>query len=576
MQDDTLSTEPQHLDNKSHSASIHLDSINLKAINLKTIGQLSTVPLTAAALSACDETVVEAYQKVYAKFLQQAGLSSTTLEINEVIALGYEGWINVQLNKKHQESTWDWMVTNGYDNGTYMFNNKPLFHCIWRQLFEAKDVLRKRMALALSEIFVINIERIGLIYRPFAGGDYWDMLNNMAFGNYRDLLKTVTLTPLMGLYLNTRGNSKANPRYNSSPDENYARELMQLFSIGLYELNLDGTIKTDSNNKPLETYNQDDVLNLARVFTGWEFNNPEPDEKIPPPYIRKPMIMLAKRHSELEANFLGGHIPANTDGETALEMALDIIFQHPNVAPFISKQLIQRFVTSNPSSAYIERVARVFNNNGNGVKGDLGAVIKTILLDKEARLNFNNTDNSRGKVKEPMLRLVQWGRTFKAKSYSGKFEIGSLANSDEHLGQTPFTAPSVFNFFRPGYVPPNTPFAEEGLVAPELQLVNIITAASYINYMSKVVQYGAGAWAGPIRKFDVNSDYKQQLALVNDVPALIKQLNLELTASQIDEATIARIISAVESINSGNDWEQRRIYAAISLIMALPEYLVLK
>ena len=292
---------------------------------------------------------------------------------------------------------------------------------IWNQLLAGPDQMRKRMALALSETFVVSLSSFQTLYPSYLIAAYWDVLTAHAFGNFRQLLEVLTLNAGMGSFLNTRGNLRENSR-GRQPDENFAREVMQLFTIGLYELNPDGTYKLDANSKPVETYSQDDVTNLARVFTGydWDYlsNGGTSTQvswerfSVPSTHLAtNPMRFSSNSHSRVEVNFLGTKITITTPGADALHIALDRLFYHDNTGPFFARQMIQRLVTSNPTPAYVQRVATVFGNNGSGVRGDLKAVWTAILSDEEARAMPTAADTLFGKMREPIVRFVHWART---------------------------------------------------------------------------------------------------------------------------------------------------------------------
>jgi uncharacterized protein (DUF1800 family) len=381
-----------------------------------------------------------------ARFLQQASLSATDSEIAAVRGYGYDGWLERQLALPRSLSHWNWMAERGYHadaNNANNFNGAD--NTLWRKLISAPDTLRQRLVLALSEIFVVSMSGLPVPWRGFCIANYVDVLDQHAFGTYRQLLEAVTLSTGMGNYLNLRGNQKEDTKTGRVPDENYAREVLQLFSIGLYQLNLDGSPVTDGSGKPLESYTQDSITGLARVFTGWDYDG---YNRADPGFQKRPLVFNAARHSALAKSFLGVTIAAGTPGTDAMRTALDTIANHPNVGPFFCRQLIQRLVCSNPSPAYIARVATVFNNNGSGVRGDLPAVLKAILLDDEARRDPTTQPASWGKLREPVLRLVQWARTFGASSPSDLWNIGDTSDPSRRLGQSPLRAPSVFKIGR--------------------------------------------------------------------------------------------------------------------------------
>jgi uncharacterized protein (DUF1800 family) len=279
-------------------------------------------------------------------------------------------------------------------------------------------------------------------------------------------------------------------------------------------------------------------------------------------------VQDATQHEPGEKKFLGTTIPAGTDGVASLKLALDAIFAHANVAPFVSKQLIQHLVTSNPSPAYVQRVATVFENNGSGVRGDLKAVVRTILLDTDARNDAAAAaSTSFGKLREPVMRFTNWARAFGATSPSDVWAIGDTHYTST-LGQGVGRSPSVFNWFRPGYKPPNTAIATQGMVAPELQIANEVTVINYINYMMTMMKSGAG---------DFKANYTEYLAKASDSQALIDLINLRLAANQVSAATVAQIKTAVDSAPSDTPAAlQDRVNIATILIMASPEYLILK
>jgi len=529
-----------------------------------------------------------------ARFLLQAGLAATDTEVASVRNLGYAGWVQAEVAKSSGTSGWDWLNAKGYgdvnSSNNYYDNSYPGDYMIWSQLMTAQDPMRKRAALALSELFVVSLSSLDLSWRSHAIAQYWDLLCTHALGNFRDLLEAITLNPAMGYYLNTKGNLKENASTGRQPDENYAREVMQLFTVGLYLLNADGTLKLDGAGKAQETYGASDVSNLARVFTGYDVDMSQNVNTViaqtgggtrtvpSTSYVRLPMKFTAANHSTLAATFLGVTIPANTDGATALKTALDTLFNHPNTAPFIAKQLIQRLVTSNPSAAYVGRVAAVFADNGKGVRGDLAYVFAAIVLDDEARNASGLTAPEFGKLREPMLRLVQWVRTFGVTSASGAWKIGDLSAAGSALGQSPLRSPSVFNFFRPGYVPPSTvaPPAtglSAGKVAPEFQIVNETSVGGYLNYMMSVIDTG-------ISSGDIKAGYVTELNLVLDPTALVQRLNTLLAAGQLSAATVTTIVNALQAVSvtasSSATVKRNRVCAAVLMVMASVEYLVHK
>ena len=501
-----------------------------------------------------------------ARFLTQATLAPTDTEIARVRALGYEAWLDEEFAKPPSAGNWDWLVSKGIhldpDAASIAIGVDSQ---VWQRLLTATDSLRQRVALALSEIFVVGFDGITGPYKQFKLAGFWDLLAANAFGSYRTLLEQVTLNPAMGNYLNTAGNQKEDAASGRQPDENYAREVMQLFTIGLYELNTDGSLRLGATGQPIETYTQDTVTNLARVFTGWK-NDAARGGDTGPEFLRRPMVLNSRQHSTLAATFLGVTVPASTDGTAALATAMNTLANHANVGPFIGRQLIQRLVTSNPSAAYVGRVAAAFDNNGQGVRGDLKAVLRAVLLDTEARSDAKLTDPAFGKLREPMLRFIQWARVFNATSVSGNWEAGNTSDPAKSLGQSPQRSASVFNYFRPGYVPPNTPIAGGGLVAPEFQITNESSVAGYLNSMQTLIESGHK---------DIRPDFSAELALAADAAALVDRLNRLLCAGQLSEATRSLITTAVAGMaGSSSSDKTKRVQAAVMLVMASPDYLV--
>ena len=532
-----------------------------------------TPPVTPAATDA------EA-----ARFLLQAQFSVTDTDLAAVKASGYAAWLTTQYNAAPGQTGVAWLDSQGHNSitseGRYFWPQFGDF-MIWNQLLTGPDQMRKRVALALSEFFVVSLSPIDGFYPPYVIGAYWDLLCANAFGNFRTLLERLTLNAGMGFFLNTKGNLKedANGR---QPDENYAREVMQLFTIGLYELNADGSLRLDANNKPIETYGQSDITNLAHVFTGYDWDYlgnggsfttvswvtyPIPSTH----FASNPMWFNAANHSNLAVTFLGTTIPANTAGTEALRIALDRLFNHANTGPFFARQMIQRMVTSNPSPAYVGRVAAAFANNGAGVRGDLKAVWTAILNDVEARTAPAASDTLSGKLREPIVRFVQWARTVGITSTNGKYELYDLSAADQALGQSPLRSPSVFNFFRPGYVPPNTQIAIADKQAPEFQLLNETTTAGYTNFMQYISR---GQYS------DLKGSYTYLLTIAHDTPTLMTWLNLRFSANQLSANTLSIVQTVITAFNvtaaTPDSSKLDMLATACFLILASPEYLVQK
>ena len=507
-------------------------------------------------------TPVPLSQAQASRFLSQAAIGYGKADITALAGSSISAWLNAQFATPRRQKFWDFLIAGGYDAAANVNTNNGFDPMIWSQLINSSDILRQRVGLSLLNMWVTSIDGFGAQWEPFIMAAYLDVLWDNAFGNYRDIMEGVSTSVAMGYYLTFLGNQKANPNTGSIPDENYARELMQLFTIGLNQLNMDGTPVISGGN-PVPTYSQDDVSQHARVWTGYVFAS---SDNSTPARMRLPLVVNPAQHETGAINFLGISIPAGHDGATARRMALDGLFANASLPPFVSKQLIQRMVTSNPSPAYVNRVANVFVNNGSGVRGDMKAVIQAILTDAEARDDNQVDSASFGKLREPVVRLVQWARAFGVTSPTNAWPFGNTASSSTRLAQSPGHAPSVFNWFRPGYTPPGTVIASKGLVAPEFQIANEPSVIAYINYMQALITNGAG---------EAKPNYDALTPLAADSSALLNELNLILAAGQIGATTIGQMKTALDTISVATSTGiTNRIQAAIVLVMASPEYLV--
>jgi uncharacterized protein (DUF1800 family) len=463
---------------------------------------------TAAGFSAGMAPTVA--QADAARLLQQATFGPTAAEIDRVVSMGYDAWITDQFNRPasshfaihqaiHRELTPHLGGEQRDIDCEFSYACQLSRHDTWWQIgVRGEDQLRQRVAFALSQFFVISEVSDNVGYSQQAISDYYDTLAVHGLGNYRTLLEEVTLHPLMGRYLGMLQNEKADPRNNSEPDENFAREVMQLFSIGLVELNIDGTPRLDANGNTIPTYDNARITNLARTLTGWTFSNAtnwwnwEDDVQLPGlinnmrPWTES---QVERYHDKNAKTLLGGTtVPAGGTAAADLRIALDNLHNHPNVGPFLARHLIQRLVTSNPSPGYVRRVAERFNNNGSGVRGDMRAVVRAVLMDTEARSAATAQQYGYGKVKEPMLRFAAVLRAFNAEGQAvatagGATTRGLLRNRGIgiDMAQSVMGSPSVFNFYRPNYQPTGD-LRQRGLVAPELQILNEAVALSSINH----------------------------------------------------------------------------------------------
>jgi uncharacterized protein (DUF1800 family) len=437
----------------------------------------------------------------------------------------------------------------------------------WHNTVTAPDALRQRVAFALSEIFVVSDNVDALIINPFALTNYYDTLLTNSFSNYRDLLKDVALHPAMGIYLSHVNNRKADPVNNTFPDENFAREVMQLFSIGLFELNIDGSVQTDVNGRPIPTYSNVEIREFAKMFTGLSFGGPGSAFGNPDPVFRAPMVMFDPFHETAEKRLLNGVVvPAGQTGDQDIDAAVDNLFNHPNVGPFIGKQLIQRLVTSNPSPGYVERVARAFNGDASGVRGDMQAVVRAVLLDVEA--SDPPTPANGGKLREPIVRYVSMIRQFNADSTDG-FYFNTGYFLQQLLRQHPLSSPSVFNFFQPAHSPAGE-LADAGLVAPEFQITTSTTIANMTNVVDFAVN-GDFVMDAPVPPFGtVTLDLSDYETLAGDVDALLDRLNIVLTYGRLSDATRAAIRGVLVDI----DDLPFRARTAIYLMLIAPDYAV--
>lgn len=524
---------------------------------------LAAAGLVAGLVSACtDEQLGPPDDNEAARFLAQASVAATASDVADVMQLGYGPWLDKQFAMPLSTPLWAWTQTMGFQAASYKSTDVGVDNALWFRLITAPDVLRQRVVLALSEIFVVSVRNMPVPWGQLLCVAYWETLEANCFGSFRTLIERVALSPAMGVYLSMRGSCKEDGS-GRRPDENFARELLQLFTIGLVQLNIDGSPKLDAKGQTIETYNMADITGLARVFTGWDFDGFDGST---PDYTRRPMVFDQTRHSTLDKAFLGVTIPGATPGQQAFTQALDTICAHPNVGPFIARQLIQRLTSSNPSGDYIARVARVFNDNGAGVRGDMQAVIRAVLMDGEARLRLSPLpDDEMGKLREPIVRFLQWARVVKLQSSDGLWNVGDLS-SPERLGQSPLRAPSVFNFFRPGYVPLNTSMAQQGLVAPEFQITDESSVIGYANFLFGILPNGAS---------NVSVDYSDWLPLANDPAQLVDRINLLFTGRSLSAALVSDLSTALATLPLDMaDGAKRRVITAMLTVLCSPEFLV--
>lgn len=462
------------------------------------------------------------------RLLYQGTFGPRDGDIDALLQQGAAAWLEEQITMGLHSYTSAWKAIaadfNDIDSGVNA-NFRQLSHeTFMLNALSSPDQLRQRMTYALSQMFVISDQF------DFAGQDeltmgYADTLHRNAFGNYRDLLREVTLHPAMGMFLAMLGNEKSDPERNIRPDENFAREVMQLFTVGLQLLNQDGTpIIDEETNLPVQTYSPTDVQNYAAALTGWYFAD-QPSYKFGDTFHSvdwqerlAPMAPYDEFHQKTQKKLLRNYyVPAGASARESLDIVLDSLFYHPNLGPFVARHLIKNFVTSNPSADYLARVVAVFNSNSDGERGNLSSVIQAVLFDPEARRAPSEQPEHFGRVKDPLLKFVNFNRLF---------SVGSYLDNNNYLGNRPtqtfLGAHSVFNFYSPTYTP-NSQFAELGLVAPELQVItpeSIVSDASLVAYVSTREQIAHWYSLDPSDQFTEHLTY----AVVHDLAPLVERL----------------------------------------------------
>jgi len=524
------------------------------------------------------------------RFLAQSTFGASHPAIDEVMTLGYRGWLDAQMGRPPSYVLTHMRDATGHHGPVEPIDFHHFRHAWAVRVLAADDQLRQRLAFALSQIMVVSERGNSLANDGLALGAYYDILLRRAFGNFRDLLEDVTLSPAMGRYLSMYRNRRPDIANNIQADENFAREVMQLFTIGLIQLQPDGS-PVIVNGDAVPTYDVGVVGALARVFTGWACHCATGQNCVPDPFViepytcstEHPMVPFQAYHDTAEKHLFDGIVLAA--GQTAqadLDAALDALFNHPNVGPFIGRQLIQRMVTSNPSPAYVERVAGAFNDNGRGTRGDLAAVVSAILLDPEARLGPAMMPTRFGKVREPLLRLTQLWRAFEV---SWKSDALMLDDLDIHqtYNQSPLYSPSVFNFYSPRYAP-SGPTALAGLVAPEMQAITADYAIKMTNDLAGRVYWSylggpmdeldprarvinLGPWEQMIRPLPGTSE-----APVGSIDRLIDESAVLLLGGQLPPSLRARIRTGVLAIAASD--ARLRVQRVVYLITTSPDYAV--
>ena len=547
-----------------------------------------------------------------ARFLTQATFGPTMPEIQRLRQIGYNAWLNEQLNlafSSHRPYL-DALAAANQDVG-----QNVRYEAFFQRALTAPDQLRQRVALALSEILVVSDQGAGLGGEPFALAHYHDLLGTHGFGNYRTLLEQVTLSPVMGRYLSMLQNRKPDEGSNVRPDENYAREIMQLFSVGLVQLNLDGTAVDGDTGIPgiqtVPTFNQNTIRGFAHVFTGWTFNGCPVREfewcgagetgagwlqpmqipegpwwgNTPPWFVWHAYLGDKQLLVYPGVSLAGGVLPGSPEPLAAhgnptpysnLVAALDNVAAHPNVGPFLAQRLIQRLVTSNPEPDYVARVASVFNNNGSGVRGDLRAMVRAVLMDPDARAR-PITGSIQGKLREPMLRMTQVWRAFAATNPSGRYQDWWIWWPGQYVPQMPLHARTVFNFFLPDYQPAGE-IAAAGWVAPEFQIQTDGYVTNFSNVLDTMAWNYVGnpsEWADPDAT-KINLASERALSGNASIERLLERLDVLMMSGAMSTHMRNTLRTYLLAIPAGDEAGYRRAWEALWLIMVSPEYVIEK
>lgn len=522
------------------------------------------------------------------RFLTQASFGPTPDTVARVSQIGYDKWIDEQFQLPETFSHLSSVKASAQRQGMPDPIPIMLTQSWWTQAINGHAQLRARVAFALSEIFVVSTATVDT--RLVAS--YLDVLNSKADANYRDLLKAVALHPAMGQYLSHMANRKEDDTIGRVPDENFAREVMQLFSIGLYELD-DSAKPIVINEQPVESYSASDVKGIAKVFTGWSWYRAANQVSIPwwkcfwrstecatDEQFSADMVAYSDQHAVTAKRFLGITIAAQDtpDPYASLNTTLDRLSSHRNTAPFISKQLIQKLVTSNPSDSYVSDITQVFRSKNGYIK----AVVKAILLHPEARhpervvANMSNY----GKVREPILRLAHLLRSLPQTSdnYLSQGTVYLSNDTDDagtQLGQTPMHSPSVFNFYRPGYTPPQSSIASASLVAPEMQLSTETSTLGYANFVADILENGWGSWNFSANRRDIQFDLGRWDSTANQSATLIQSIARQMIGHGLPDAQAEIAANAIDTMPADTSRNRRRRIQAAALMVAVsPDFVV--
>lgn len=560
----------------------------------------STGSVTSSDNNADANNVIEPIgylpnENAASRFLEQATMGFTEEMIETVSEIGVEAWIDQQLGV---EKSFDMIERVQYWDKIQRehFPDRPAHLFYWRGAWfdyhmRSEDHLRQRVAYALSEIIVVS--ELFSSRNTYGLTDYYDMLLENAFGNYRTLLEEVTYTPTMANYLTYRRNRKGDPSKNRFPDENYAREIMQLFTIGLYQLNDDGSYKMNADGSLIPTYDNYDIAELSKVFTGFNYGDQTSfwGGRLSDTSELIKVKMFNNYHEPGDKVILRNdtiHQRAVTDGDADVKEAIDILFNHPNVPPFVSYRLIQRLTTSNPSPKYLNDISQVFKDNGAGVRGDLGAVVKAILMHEEARSCQATAFNNR--LSEPFLRYMHLAKMMQSQSKSG-FYRNYMNNVYRGTQQAPLRSLSVFNFFSPFYQPAG-PIKDKGLSAPEFEITDFQTIFGYMNFFQEVifnnniadVHYNYQGEPDSVRRADVAvMDYEDYVLLTDDnmLHILIDRLNRNFAAGRLTKETAATVVKSLQEMpiltyddNIERYTRELRFKMGLLCVLSSPEYLI--
>ena len=553
------------------------------------------------------------------RFLSQATMGADLDLINIVKNMDYGVWIDQQITEpvtylqSEVEDIWeeylDTLESRGYEDPQDAFGPAmpELTSAWWHNNMVASDLIRQKVAFALSEMFVIS-SNSDLGGEAIAMAHYYDKLLDGAFGNYKDILSEVSLHAAMGYYLSHFNNPKAVPEENLHPDENYAREIMQLFSIGLYELNNDGTHQLDNDGNSIPTYDNADIKEMAKIFTGlgpgginenvWWTDEPYFGLGIFGIDWTVPMAMYEDFHEPgIKVILKNDTIPANQLGLDDIDEAINVLFNHQNVPPFVSYRLIQRLVKSNPTPNYVERIANVFIDNGNGVRGDMPAIIKAILLDEEARNGEYMFEQHSSRLREPLVRHMQITKGLEIVEEPGGRYWHNF-DYDNSLKQQILFAPTVFNFFLPNHQPVGD-IANSGMVSPEFKIHDTSSSINYFNaayrwtrdwgelinsgryfYNSDLVNDDGSIGGWDMYGFgETYIDYEAYTDLADTPELLINELDKVLTHGQLSDEVRQSLRDNLPNISwDGYEygWERERVRTAIYLITISPDFAVIR